>query len=102
MPWATPSRGDNRLTVLALPADVKAQLIRTKALTRRSVTCQVVEALRRDWGTPLTGPPPGVPVRVGCPETPAVNPAGDRVASGPYRGMRRQEIPASAEVPWRP
>jgi hypothetical protein len=107
MPWATKSRGDNRLTVLALPADVKSRLLRNKALTRRSVTAQIVEALRLAWGP--TGnnsfnPPPGVPMRVGsyqAPPTVVPNPAtaavGDLVVSGRYQGMIRQHIPKVPE-----
>jgi hypothetical protein len=107
MPWATKSRGDNRLTVLALPADVKAQLIKNKALTRRSVTSQIVEALQRAWGTanqpgqvPIAGSIPGVPMRVGSYQAPPAvvpNPAmaavGDLVVSGRYKGMISQHIP---------
>jgi hypothetical protein len=111
MPWATKSRGTNRLTVLALPAEVKATLVRNKALTRRSVTTQIVEALERAWGAqivsgqvPPPGSVPGVPMRVGSYQAPpsvVPNPAtaavGDLVVSGRYRGMVSQHIPKVPE-----
>jgi hypothetical protein len=110
MSWATKSRGDNRLTVLALPASVKSTLIRNKALTRRSVTAQIVEALERAWGgsqpgqVPPPGSVPGVPMRVGSYQAPpsvVPNPAtaavGDLVISGRYKGMVNQHIPKVPE-----
>ena len=61
MPWKTSSRRYSELTVLALPSDVKAMLINRKALTRQSVTSQIVEASKTggagpvpEWG-PVTG-----------------------------------------------
>jgi hypothetical protein len=109
MSWKTPSRGDSQLTVLALPSNVKAQLIQRKALTRQSVTSQIVEALQHRWngtaasptgspGTSYRQPPPGVPTPVGGYRGPAVvqNPAttavGDLITSGRYAGMRRQSV----------
>ena len=43
MGWKTESREGLQLTVLALPDHIKSQLIRRKALTRVSVTGQIVE-----------------------------------------------------------
>ena len=100
MGWKTESRKGLQLTVLALPDHIKSQLIRRKALTRVSVTGQIVEALERSWsGSPgyqSPCPPPGVPMPVGGYRPPAVvpNPAvravGDLVVSGQYAGMRVQ------------
>jgi hypothetical protein len=104
MPWKNHSRGETELTVLALPSVVKAALIKRKALTRQSVTSQIVEALQDHWerraaagtGSRPPQPPPGVPMPVGGYRPPAVvpNPAvravGDLVVSGRYAGMRVQ------------
>ena len=106
MGWKTESREGLQLTVLALPDHIKSQLIRRKALTRVSVTGQIVEALERAWsGSPGPGsgyrspcPPPGVPIPVGGYRGPAVvaNPAtqavSDLITSGRYAGMRVQGI----------
>jgi hypothetical protein len=103
MPWKNHSRGDTELTVLALSSDVKATLIQRKALTRQSVTSQIVEALRDRWSRAAAGPvagyrqpPPGVPMPVGgyqppaAVQGPAVRAVGDLVVSGRYAGMRVQ------------
>lgn len=102
MGWKTESREGLQLTVIALPDHIKSQLIRRKALTRVSVTGQIVEALERSWsGSPgyrSPCPPPGVPTPVGGYRGPAVvaNPAvqavGDLITSGQYKGMRVQRI----------
>ena len=55
MPWATKSRGTNRLTVLALPAEVKCRLIQEKARTRKPFGQQICEALRAAWGPTFMG-----------------------------------------------
>ena len=111
MPWKTSSRRDSELTVLALPSDVKARLINRKALTRQSVTSQIVEALQERWrgagagvGAGYPCPPPGIPIPVGGYRGPAVVPnptAPTVIASGPYKGMRQQPIvrPGSPRVP---
>ena len=87
MSWAKYRRG--RHLSIAVPPEVKGQLIRRKALGQGGIGAQIVEALQYRWGNQPLAPPAVV-----------AYPAGDRVASGPYRGMRRQEIPASAKVPW--
>jgi hypothetical protein len=106
MGWKTESREGLQLTVIALPDHIKSQLIRRKALTRVSVTGQIVEALERSWsGSPGPGsdyrspcPPLGVPMPVGGYRPPAVvpNPAvravGDLITSGQYKGMKVQRI----------
>lgn len=112
MPWKTSSRRDSELTVLALPSDIKAMLINRKALTRQSVTSQIVEALQDRWDHAAAGtsyrppcPPPGVPMPVGGYRPPAgvPNPAvramGDLVVGGRYAGMRVQRIEGGKSDP---
>ena len=48
MPWATYRRG-RRLTV-ALPPDIKNQLVKVKARGGPNIGQQIVEALRHQWG----------------------------------------------------
>jgi hypothetical protein len=111
MSWKSTARDGTELTVLALPSDVKATLINRKAITRQSVTSQIVEALRDRWSCAAAGPvagyrqpPPGVPMPVGGYRGPAVvaNPTAPAViTSGPYKGMIQQPIvrPGDPRVP---
>ena len=103
MSWKSTARDGTELTVLALPSDVKARLINRKALTRQSVTSQIVEALQDRWdrataSNPVTRPPqpsPGIPMPVGgyrpaVVPNPAVRAVGNLVTGGRYVGMRVQ------------
>lgn len=91
MSWAQHRRG--RHLSIAVPPEIKNQLVRRKALGEGGIGQQIVEALQLRWGNRPPAPPAAV-----------ANPAaGDVVASGPYKGMRSQPVtPSPANpVPWR-
>ena len=92
--WAKYRRG--RHLSIALPAEMKNQLIRRKALGQGNMGQQIAEALTRMWGSVPTPPPAVIP----NPAAPAVN---DRISSGRYAGMRQQHIDRGSDraaVPW--
>jgi hypothetical protein len=79
--WGKYRRGKH--LSIAVPPEIKNQLIRRKALGEGGIGAQIVEALQLRWGgAPL--PPPAVITN------PAVTPA--VIESGPYKGMRHQPI----------
>jgi len=83
--WGKYRRGKH--LSIAVPAEIKNQLIRRKALGQGGIGQQIVEALQLKWGNrPLPQPDPPAVV---------VNPA--VVGSGPYRGMRQQVVPRPKE-----
>ncbi|MGZ3391831.1 MAG: hypothetical protein ACXVCF_19860 [Isosphaeraceae bacterium] len=68
---------------IAVPAEIKNQLIRRKALGQGGIGAQIVEALQLRWGGAPLSPPAVIP-------NPAVTPA--VIENGPYKGMRHQPI----------
>jgi hypothetical protein len=111
--WGKYRRGQH--LSIAVPPEVKSQLIHRKALGQGGIGAQIVEALQQRWGgatppgsTPHpTGGLPGVPVRAGAYQPPpavARNPAegalSDLVVRGRFAGMRQQRIePAARKTP---
>ena len=87
MSWGKYRRG--RLLSIAVPPDIKCQLIRNKALGGGGIGAQIVEALQYKWGSkPMT------------PSAVIQNPIDrDRVESGRYKGMRSQPIDKTT-IPW--
>ena len=80
MSWGQHRRG--RHVSIAVPPEIKCQLIRNKALGGGGIGAQIVEALQYKWGTVPMAPPAVIQ-----------NPAGlDRVESGRFKGMRSQPI----------
>jgi len=76
---------------IQVPAEIKIQLIKNKALTGVGIGYQICEALRAKWGT-RNGPPAVVP-----------NPAPGtltKVEAGRYKGMRSQPIDPT-NIPWK-
>ena len=76
---------------IQVPAEIKIQLIKNKALTGVGIGYQICEALRTQWGT-RNGPTAVVP-----------NPAQgtlSKVEAGRYKGMRSQPIDRT-NIPWK-
>jgi hypothetical protein len=69
--WGKYRRGKH--LSIAVPAEIKNQLIRRKALGEGGIGAQIVEALQLRWG--------------GAPLPPLTV-----IESGPYKGMRHQPI----------
>ena len=87
MSWGQHRRG--RHVSIAVPPEIKCQLIRNKALGGGGIGAQIVEALQYKWGTVPMAPPAVIQ-----------NPAGlDRVESGRFKGMRSQPIDKTT-IPW--
>ena len=87
MSWGQHRRG--RHVSIAVPPEIKCQLIRNKALGGGGIGAQIVEALLYKWGTVPMAPPAVIQ-----------NPAGlDRVESGRFKGMRSQPIDKTT-IPW--
>ena len=79
--WGKYRRGKH--LSIAVPAEIKNQLIRRKALGQGGIGAQIVEALQLRWGGAPLPPPAVIP-------NPAVTPA--VIENGPYKGMRHQPI----------
>ena len=76
---------------IAVPPEIKIQLIKNKATTGVGIGYQICEALRAKWGT-RNGPLAVVP-----------NPAPgtlSKVEAGRYKGMRSQPIDRT-NIPWK-
>ena len=76
---------------IAVPPEIKIQLIKNKATTGVGIGYQICEALKTQWGT-RNGPPAVVP-----------NPAPGtltKVEAGRYKGMRSQPIDRT-NIPWK-
>ena len=87
MSWGQHRRG--RHVSIAVPPEIKCQLIRNKALGGGGIGAQIVEALQYKWGT--------VPM---APRAVIKNPIDrDRVESGRFKGMRSQSIDKTT-IPW--
>ena len=87
MSWGQHRRG--RHVSIAVPPEIKCQLIRNKALGGGGIGAQIVEALLYKWGSRPMAPPAVIQ-----------NPAGlDRVESGRFKGMRSQPIDKT-NIPW--
>lgn len=87
MPWADHRTG--RHLSLQVPAEIKIELLKRKALTGAPVAYQICEALRAKWDG--AGAPPVV-VPGPCQSTRPVLP-------GKYAGMREQKI--TPPSPWK-
>jgi hypothetical protein len=88
--WAKYRRG--RHLSIAVPPEIKSQLIRRKALGQGNMGQQIAEALTRLWGSVPTPPAAVVP-------NPAATAVNDQISSGRYAGMRQQHIPPKVP-PW--
>ena len=87
MSWGQHRRG--RHVSIAVPPEIKCQLIRNKALGGGGIGAQIVEALLYKWGSKPMAPPAVIQ-----------NPIDrDRVESGRYKGMRSQPIDKTT-IPW--
>ena len=89
MAWS--DRRTGRHLSLQVPPEIKIELLKRKALSGVTVSFQICEALRTQWGT-RNGPPAVVP-----------NPAPEtltKVEAGRYKGMRSQPIDRT-NIPWK-
>ena len=74
---------------IQVPAEIKIQLIKNKALTGVGIGYQICEALRAKWGQ--QGSPPAVV------QGPIVT---QRIVPDRYAGMRQQKIDRTS-LPWK-
>ena len=74
---------------IQVPAEIKIQLIKNKALTGVGIGYQICEALRAKWGR--LGSPPAVV------QGPILT---QRIVPDRYAGMRQQKID-KPDIPWK-
>ena len=92
--WGKYRRGKH--LSIAVPAEIKNQLIRRKALGQGGIGKQIVEALQQRWGV---APPPGAPPEYRYSGALTPHPAGGPYPGVPVRAGAYQPPPAVARNP---